>query len=137
MQLYIEKNGKTLFHQRSSDSYIPRPTLGFYTKRSLSPSIRPKPSIPPSKRSSPHLTTLWSSRLWKSTPLRRGHLIRNRLFQRLVEAHGYSAIAIESSFSRAHGVNDYIVGRGPASTRLCRIPYLATASVGWMQIESS
>jgi erythromycin esterase-like protein len=28
-------------------------------------------------------------------------ILRNRLFQRLVEAHGYSAIAIESSFPRA------------------------------------
>ncbi|MBN2487831.1 MAG: erythromycin esterase family protein [Methanosarcinaceae archaeon] len=42
-------------------------------------------------------------------------ILRNRLFQRLVEAHGYSAIAIESSFPRAHVVNEYIAGRGPAS----------------------
>ncbi len=42
-------------------------------------------------------------------------LLRNRLFQRLVEAHGYSAIAVESSFPRAHGVNEYINGRGPAT----------------------
>lgn len=28
-------------------------------------------------------------------------IFRNRLFQRLVEVHGYSAIAIESSFPRA------------------------------------
>ena len=28
-------------------------------------------------------------------------ILRNLLFQRLVEAHGYSAIAIESSFPRA------------------------------------
>jgi erythromycin esterase-like protein len=41
--------------------------------------------------------------------------LRNRLFQRLVEAHGYSAIAIESSFPRARIVNEYIAGRGPAS----------------------
>lgn len=41
--------------------------------------------------------------------------LRNRLFQRLVEAHGYSAIAIESSFPRARAVNEYIAGRGPAS----------------------
>src|SRR5207342_419842 len=41
--------------------------------------------------------------------------LRNRLFQRLVEAHGYSAIAIESSFPRAHIVNEYVAGRGPAS----------------------
>lgn len=42
-------------------------------------------------------------------------ILRNRLFQRLVEVHGYSAIAIESSFPRAHLVNEYIAGRGPAS----------------------
>jgi erythromycin esterase-like protein len=42
-------------------------------------------------------------------------ILRNRLFQRLVEAHGYSAIAIESSFPRACAVNEYISGRGPAS----------------------
>jgi erythromycin esterase-like protein len=42
-------------------------------------------------------------------------LLRNRLFQHLVEAHGYSAIAIESSFPRAQIVNEYIAGRGPTS----------------------
>ncbi len=42
-------------------------------------------------------------------------ILRNRLFQRLVEAHGYSAVAIESSFPRAHVVNEYVAGRGPAS----------------------
>jgi erythromycin esterase len=42
-------------------------------------------------------------------------ILRNWLFQRLVETHGYSAIAIESSFPRARVVNEYIAGRGPAS----------------------
>jgi erythromycin esterase-like protein len=42
-------------------------------------------------------------------------ILRNRIFQRLVEAHGYSAIAIESSFPRARVVNEYVAGRGPAS----------------------
>lgn len=42
-------------------------------------------------------------------------MLRNRLFQRLVEKHGYRAIAIESSFPRARAVNDYVAGRGPAS----------------------
>ncbi len=42
-------------------------------------------------------------------------ILRNRLFQRLVETHGYSAIAIESSFPRARLVNEYIAGHGPAS----------------------
>ncbi len=37
-------------------------------------------------------------------------ILRNRLFQRLVERHGFSAIAIESSFSRAHMVSEYISG---------------------------
>ncbi|OLS13980.1 MAG: erythromycin esterase [Promethearchaeota archaeon CR_4] len=42
-------------------------------------------------------------------------LLRNQLFQRLVEAHGYSAIAIESSFPRGRVVNQFVSGRGPAS----------------------
>jgi len=42
-------------------------------------------------------------------------LLRNRLFSRLVEKHGYSAIAMESSFPRARAVNEYVAGRGPAS----------------------
>ncbi|WP_370575320.1 erythromycin esterase family protein [Methanomethylovorans sp.] len=42
-------------------------------------------------------------------------ILRNRLFQRLVEKHGYSAIAIESSFPRARVVNEYIAGCGPSS----------------------
>jgi len=41
--------------------------------------------------------------------------LRNRLFQRLVEKHGYSAIAIESSFPRGRLVDEYIHGRGPAT----------------------
>lgn len=40
--------------------------------------------------------------------------LRNRLFQRLVQKHGFCAIAIESSFPRAHAVNEYLAGRGPA-----------------------
>lgn len=42
-------------------------------------------------------------------------VLRNHLFQRLVEAYGYSAIAIESSFPQGRIVNDYALGRGPAS----------------------
>jgi erythromycin esterase-like protein len=42
-------------------------------------------------------------------------ILRNRLLQRLVEMHGYSAIAIESSFPRAREVNEYIAGRGSES----------------------
>ena len=42
-------------------------------------------------------------------------VLRNRLFQRLAEAHGYTAIAIESSFPRGRITNDYVAGRGPES----------------------
>lgn len=42
-------------------------------------------------------------------------MLRNQLFQRLVEAHGYSAIAIESSFPWSRVANEYVLGRGPAS----------------------
>ncbi|KAF5051571.1 Erythromycin esterase [anaerobic digester metagenome] len=40
---------------------------------------------------------------------------RNRLFFRLVEAHGFSAIAIESDFLRGRLVDDYIAGTRPGS----------------------
>src|SRR4051812_31997904 len=42
-------------------------------------------------------------------------LLRNRLFQRLAAAHGYSAIAIESSFPKARVADEYVAGRGPAT----------------------
>ena len=51
-------------------------------------------------------------------------IFRNRLFQRLVERHGYSAIAIESSFPRGRRVDDYVAGRGEAS-------YEAVAEAGF------
>jgi len=41
--------------------------------------------------------------------------LRNMLFKRLVEAHDYSAIAVESGFPRSRLVNDYVSGRGPES----------------------
>jgi erythromycin esterase-like protein len=41
--------------------------------------------------------------------------LRNRFFQRLVEAHGYSAITLEISDTRARLVDAYISGRGPAT----------------------
>jgi erythromycin esterase len=41
--------------------------------------------------------------------------LRNRLFQRLVVAYEFSAIAIESSFPRAHITNEYVLGRGSKS----------------------
>ncbi|GCE21786.1 erythromycin esterase family protein [Dictyobacter kobayashii] len=51
-------------------------------------------------------------------------VLRNRLFQRLVEAHGYSAIAVESSFPRGPIINEYVLGRGPAT-------YEAVQDTGW------
>ncbi len=51
-------------------------------------------------------------------------VLRNHLFQRLVEAHGYSAIAVESSFPRGPIANEYVLGRGPAS-------YAAVQDTGW------
>jgi erythromycin esterase len=42
-------------------------------------------------------------------------LLRNRLFQRLVAAHGYRAIAIESSFPRGRVVDEYVAGGGTGS----------------------
>jgi erythromycin esterase len=37
-------------------------------------------------------------------------LVRNRLFQRLVEAHGYSAVVIEVTSPQARAINDYVLG---------------------------
>lgn len=42
-------------------------------------------------------------------------VFRNRVFQRLVEKHGYTAIAIESSYPRGFDVNSYINGHGSDS----------------------
>ncbi len=44
-------------------------------------------------------------------------LLRNRLFQRLAERHGYTAIAIESSWARSRLVNEYVGGVGAATIR--------------------
>jgi erythromycin esterase len=41
--------------------------------------------------------------------------LRNRLFQRLVEEHNFSAIALESCFVRGRRANEYIQGSGPDS----------------------
>jgi len=37
-------------------------------------------------------------------------LVRNRLFQRLVRAHGYSAVVIEVTSPQARAINDYVLG---------------------------
>lgn len=42
-------------------------------------------------------------------------LVRNRVFQRLVDAHGYSAMVIETSSIQARAINDYVLGRRDAS----------------------
>ena len=73
--------------------------------------------MPPWTKSSPHWATAVEL-LGFGEALHGGEeilILRNRLFQRLVEAHGYTTIAIESSFPQARLVNDYIAGRGPAS----------------------
>jgi erythromycin esterase len=51
-------------------------------------------------------------------------LLRNRLFARLVTAHGYRALALESSFPKAEAVNAYIAGGSPAA-------YEAAAEAGF------
>jgi erythromycin esterase len=51
-------------------------------------------------------------------------VVRNRLFEHLVAAHGYSAIAVESSFPRSRLVNEYVAGRGVAT-------YEAVAEAGF------
>ena len=47
-------------------------------------------------------------------------LLRNRLFRRLVEKHGYRAIAIESSFLRSRPLNEYVSGSGTESYEAVR-----------------
>lgn len=42
-------------------------------------------------------------------------MLRNKLFKRLVGVHGFSAIAIESSFPKGHIVNEYVNGNGSDS----------------------
>lgn len=41
--------------------------------------------------------------------------LRNRFFQRLVEAHGYRSITLEINDTRARLVDAYISGRGPGT----------------------
>lgn len=42
-------------------------------------------------------------------------MLRNRIFQRLVEKHGYRALAIESAFPQSRHANDYITGKGDSA----------------------
>ncbi len=42
-------------------------------------------------------------------------LLRNRVFERLAEAHGYRSIAVESCFFRGRLVDEYVAGGGAAS----------------------
>src|SRR3954471_19723872 len=53
--------------------------------------------------------------------------LRNRLFQHLVQVHGYTAIAIESSFPRARIVNEFITGRGSMAAE----PYESIQETGF------
>jgi erythromycin esterase-like protein len=41
--------------------------------------------------------------------------VRNRLFQRLVQAHGYSAVVLEVTSPQARAINDYVLGARPAA----------------------
>jgi erythromycin esterase-like protein len=60
-------------------------------------------------------------------------MLRNRLFQRLAEMHGYSAIAIESSLPRGRLVNDYLAGGQPSKEDLWESGF----SHGFGQIEAN
>jgi len=42
-------------------------------------------------------------------------ILRNRILERLVRVHGYSAIAVESSFTRGRVTNDYVFGHAGLS----------------------
>ncbi|HEX3054330.1 MAG TPA: erythromycin esterase family protein [Aggregatilineaceae bacterium] len=61
-------------------------------------------------------------------------MLRNRIFQRLVEAHGFSAIAVESSFPKGHLINDYVAGRGSDSYEAIKD---AGFSHGFGQLEAN
>src|SRR5262245_56455290 len=43
-------------------------------------------------------------------------LLRNRIFQRLAQSHGYTAFAIESSFPRGAVAIDYVTGSAGAAS---------------------
>jgi hypothetical protein len=61
---------------------------------------------------------------------------RNRLFQRLVELHGYSAIAIESSFPRHVSLTSISPGAVQPHMRLFRTQDLAMDLAGSKLIEN-
>lgn len=105
----------SLFLQRNP--CIPPSTIGFSTKRFRSPSIRPKPSTPPSTRSSPLLAIPWSCLALEK------HSTAARTF--LNSATGSSSawwrrmatapLPSRAVSSRARVVNEYVAGRGAAS----------------------
>lgn len=64
-------------------------------------------------------------------------ILRNRLFQRLVEAHGYRAIAIESSFPRSRIVNDYVNDRGTGALASYEAVQEAGFSHGFGRVEAN
>jgi erythromycin esterase-like protein len=47
-------------------------------------------------------------------------VLRNRLFQRLAVAHGFSAITLEINYGRAQLLDAYVAGRGPATYEAIR-----------------
>lgn len=60
--------------------------------------------------------------------------LRNRLFSRLAEAHGFSAIAVESDYLRARLVDDYVAGKRTASLgEVCEAGF----SHGFGQLEAN
>ncbi len=61
-------------------------------------------------------------------------MLRNRLFQHLVAAHDYRAIAVESSFPRGYVVNEYVAGRGSASSETV---WERGFSHGWGNLEAN
>ena len=67
-------------------------------------------------------------------------LLRNRLFRRLVEAHGYTAIAIESSFPRGRLVNEYISGEAGRGAGGAAAAALSSGGAGgrvWARVRAA
>lgn len=60
-------------------------------------------------------------------------LLRNRLFQKLVADHRYSAVVIEVSSPQARAVNDYVVGRREAADQAVR----AWFGAGFGQLDTN
>ncbi|MBL8270991.1 erythromycin esterase family protein [Steroidobacter sp.] len=59
--------------------------------------------------------------------------LRNRLFQFLVETHGFTAIAAETGFVEGTAVDDYIIGKGELTEQLVRNVFSFNSSAGWQE----